>query len=188
MQNVWATFLLAAIVIDVAAQAPGDDLADNAKPRMTSYFELFIAAARQGATDGIVLGGDYLVDPPNESFGYWATPKNSLTFAKMGVDGVHTAIITFDGMVREDSPVVYISPMDFDSAVTVVAPTFLDYLADGCGIDRSAMAEALESSQRDPGEFLRLLDSNFDSQRLLESDRIERLNGEYLDQVQVNPL
>ena len=71
-----------------------------------------MTAARAWHDPEAVLGGDRLIDPPADDYGYHNTLANSLTFLAMGVDGVHTAILKIDGSVREDSPVMRVAPMD----------------------------------------------------------------------------
>src|SRR5262249_59563338 len=99
-------------------------------------FDIFLKAA--AAADGFLLDGDSVVVPPDPDYGYNSTPRNALTFAVVGCDGVHYAILTFDGKARHDSPVVQVSPMD-PKDVLVLAPSFLKYLADGCGVSAERM-------------------------------------------------
>jgi len=151
-----------------------------------TYFEVFMSAARAANVDGTVYGRDDLVDPPNPDYGYWATPVNSVTFASLGVDGVHTAIITEGGKITDDSPVAYVTPMD-DPPVVILAATIMDFLADGCGIDRQEMIEMLDRSSQDPHTLIRFVDSNFDMGRLLDDDRITAMNETHLNIVEMKP-
>src|SRR6266446_6439094 len=98
-----------------------------------THFETFIDAFAALTEPSRVLDGDTILCPASEDYGYQSTPKNALTFASMGVDGVHYAILKCRGAVRDDSPVVQISPMDSDD-VLILAESFLQYLADGCGV------------------------------------------------------
>lgn len=61
----------------------------------------------------------------------------------MGVDVVHTAILHDDGRVSDDSPVVYVCPMD-SLSVFVIADSFLSYLADACDVSHSEMTALLD--------------------------------------------
>ncbi len=143
-------------------------------------FERFLTAARSWHDPHDVLDGDYLVDPPKDDFGYFNTPANSLTFLAMGVDGVHTAMLKLDGQVRDDSPVVYVSPMDSDAQWTILAPTFVDFLADGCAVSRQEIVDLLATVASDPTTTIKFLQSNFDGERLFDDARVERLNRRYL--------
>ncbi len=147
-------------------------------------FERFLTAARAWHDPNDALDGDYLVDPPEDDFGYFNTPANSLTFLAMGVDGVHTAMLKLDGAVREDSPVIYVSPTDSDSEWTILAPTFVDYLADGCAVPTQKISELLDTVDSDPETLMRFLHANFDGSRLLGEDRIRSLNKQYLSLVE----
>ena len=146
-------------------------------------FQRFLAAAGAWDDPFDTLDGDALVNPPVDDFGYLNTPANSLTFLTMGVDGVHTAILKRDGVVREDSPVIYISPMDSDEW-TILAPTFVDYLADGCAVPRERIMDLLDAAESDPAALVRFLSNNFDRGRLLVEDRVNELNDRYLHLVE----
>ena len=141
-------------------------------------FEKFMVVARawQGADS---LDGDYLVDPPEDDFGYFNTPANSLTFLTMGVDGVHTALLKIDGEVRENSPVVYVTPSD-DAEWTILAPTFLDFLADGCDASTTQISRLLDDVGTDPTAAMQFLIDTFDGGRLLDEHRVAMLNEQYL--------
>jgi len=79
---------------------------------MKTCFDTFLEAVSQSSDPEDVLGGDYLVLPPMEEFAdYWCAPTNVLTFACMGCDGVHYAIVKIDGRIQDDSPVIHVSPM-----------------------------------------------------------------------------
>src|SRR5438093_307787 len=98
-----------------------------------THFETFVDAFSSLEAHSRLLDGDCVIIPPSADSGYKSTPKNALTFASMGVDGVHYAVVTRGGSVRDDSPVVQVSPMDSDDVVRL-ADSFLEYLADGCGV------------------------------------------------------
>ncbi len=70
-----------------------------------TYFQTFLDAIRD-LPDKQVLGDEWVLFPPNPDYGYDSTPKNALTFAIMGVDGLHYAILTIGGVIRDDSPVI----------------------------------------------------------------------------------
>ena len=147
-------------------------------------FENFLEAARAWHDPYDVLDGDYLVDPPKDDFGYFNTPANSLTFLAMGVDGIHTAMLKLDGMVRSDSPVIYVSPTDSESEWTILAPTFIDFLADGCAVPKAEIADRLATVENDPKPLIQFLQANFDGLRLLDEARVAKLNEQYLHLVE----
>lgn len=68
-----------------------------------TYFQTYLDAIRS-LPDKQILGEEWVIDPPNPDYGYDSTPNNALTFSIMGVDGVHYAILTIGGVVRDDSP------------------------------------------------------------------------------------
>jgi hypothetical protein len=113
-----------------------------------SHFDVFLDAVKKSPDADDIFGFNPLVVPPAECWvEYWCEPLNVLTFAHMGVDGVHFALVKIDGRVRDDSPVIQISPMDFSEPYTVLAATFLDYLADICGVERSEMEKVIEEQR-----------------------------------------
>jgi hypothetical protein len=124
-------------------------------------FDIYLMALSIAGTHEGVLGKEYVVYPPSEDYGYGATPRNAMVFGKMGVDGVHYAILKIDGQVREHSPVIQIDPMEWDYPYSLLAPTFKEYLAVGCGV-KSAKIDAL-LSQEEAGEpvLLEYLRSRF---------------------------
>jgi hypothetical protein len=109
-------------------------------------FEIFLSALSKADSHDGVLGKEYIEYPPNEHYGYGATPQNAVVFGKMGVDGVHYAILKRDGQVHEDSPVIQIDPMEWDAPYSLLAPTFKDYLAIGCGV-KLAKIDALPAQE-----------------------------------------
>lgn len=142
---------------------------------MPTDFETFQVAV--GATDDQdgILGDDYLVYPPNPDFGYDATPRNALTFATMGVDGVHYAVLTSDGVVGDGSPVIQICPMDFDQEYAVLGESFLDYLATGCGVGVAQMASVLVAERATGNRLVPFLRVLFQHSRMLGDARVRAL-------------
>src|SRR5438132_1061583 len=113
-----------------------------------TYFDTFLDAVRRCPESHGVLGEEYLVLPPKERWAdYSCEPRNVLTFAKMGVDGVHYAIVKIDSEIRDDSPVIHVSPMDFDEPYCVLGASFLDYLAHGCDVSKQEMARVFEEER-----------------------------------------
>lgn len=143
-----------------------------------THFETFTTALARWKDRTGLFGGDEPVFPPSEEFGYDCTPRNAVTFAQMGVDGVHYAVLKLAGMVRNQSPVVRISPMD-DPAVCVLAESFLAYLAEGCGMSRSAMETVMEREREGKGGLLEVICAQFDGGQLMIEQRIDHLTKKY---------
>ena len=133
----------------------------------STHFETFIDAFGALPMSSRVLDGDTILCPPSEDYGYQSTPKNALTFASMGVDGVHYAILKRGGSVRDDSPVVQVSPMDSDD-VTVLGESFLRYLADGCGVSDEEMVAVFETQRAGESRLVSFLVEHFRGNQLLE--------------------
>ncbi len=96
----------------------------------------------------------------------------------MGVDGVHYAILKRGGSVRDDSPVVQVSPMDSDD-VTVLGESFLRYLADGCGVSDEEMEAVFEATRAGEPRLISFLAEHFRGTQLLEEERTAKLNARY---------
>ena len=144
----------------------------------TTYFRTFIDAFDAVDQTSRQLEGDDVLCPPSEDFGYQSTPKNALTFASMGVDGVHYAILRLEGQVRDDSPVIQVSPMDSDDVI-VLAESFLRYLADGCGISTREMQEVFDAERSGRRQLVTFLSKHFDASRLLNESRTHPLTARY---------
>jgi hypothetical protein len=178
MKNLVSAIPVLLAVCFITATAQESDMIQN------EAFKRFLTAARAWHEPNDTLDGDYLVDPPEDDYGYFNTPANSLTFLAMGVDGVHTAMLKLDGAVREDSPVIYVSPTDGESEWTILAPTFVDYLADGCAVTTQRIGEPLDTVNSEPEAMMQFLHANFDGLRLLDEHRIRLLNSRYLSLVE----
>jgi hypothetical protein len=83
----------------------------------------------------------------------------------MGCDGVHYAILKIDGEIRDDSPVIQVSPVDFDSPYALLAPTFTDYLANGCGVSRKEIEDLLAAEKAGRSSLVEFMRSHFDDMR-----------------------
>ena len=112
-----------------------------------TYFDTFLRAVENADDRCGVLGGEELVFPPDPAYGYWATPRNALTFAAMGVDGVHYAVLRIDGAVTDESPVIHVSPMDFSDPYAVLGASFLEYLAAACGVSDQELEAVFEQER-----------------------------------------
>ena len=144
----------------------------------STHFETFIDAFAALTEPSRVLDGDTILCPASEDYGYQSTPKNALTFASMGVDGVHYAILKRDGAVRDDSPIAQVSPMDSDD-VTVVAESLLRYLADGCGVSDQEMEALFDAERAGKPQLVSFLGEHFHGTHLLEEERTHKLNARY---------
>jgi hypothetical protein len=147
----------------------------NTEVTMTTAFLTFLrAVSATNDRDGI-LGSNYLVYPPTPDFGYDATPRNALTFAAMGVDGVHYAIVTTRGVTDDASPVIEICPMDFDQVYAVLGESFLDYLATGCGVGAAEMESILDTERATGNHLIPFLRERFRHSRMLGDARLQSL-------------
>lgn len=148
------------------------------QPMSHTHFQTFIDAFTAVDRRFRLLDGDDVLCPPSEDYGYLSTPKNAVTFAAMGVDGVHFAILKRDGQVRDDSPVVHVSPMDSDDLI-VVADSLLLFLAIGCNVPTEKMQEVLEEELTGRRQLVAFLSAHFDRHRLLRQERLLSLTARY---------
>ena len=144
----------------------------------TTHFQTFIDAFAAVEQRSRLLAGDDVLWPPSEDFGYQSTPKNAVTFASMGVDGIHYAILKIDGQVRDDSPIVHVSPMDSDD-ITVMAESFLSFLADGCGVSAREMQEIFDAERSGGHQLVGFLSEHFDRYRLPDDEQTHKLTARY---------
>lgn len=142
-----------------------------------TYFDVFMRAIEKCANHTGVLGDDQLVFPPMEDYGYESTPRNSLTFGEMGVDGVHYAILKIDGAVRDDSPVIQISPMDFSEPYSVLGKSFLDYVADACDIPIEEAKVLFKRQRMGEDVLIPFMKQRFAHSRLFEEERLRSLDS-----------
>jgi hypothetical protein len=80
---------------------------------------------------GLGAIGLFLHDRPKHA-GYRQTPTNSITFASIGVDGIHFGSITDGDTLDPDSPIVITIPMAFDNPNYIVGESLYDFLCLGC--------------------------------------------------------
>jgi hypothetical protein len=150
-----------------------------------THFDTFVRAIGAANDRRGVLGEERLEYPPREDYGYQATPKNALTFGSMGVDCVHYAILRIDGKIDDFSPVVQIAPMDFSEPYSLLANSFLEYLAVGCGVTTAEMQNIFELEREEKPSLVEFLKKRFDHSRLWESNR-NRSIEEYRDSLELN--
>lgn len=122
------------------------------------------------------MGDEYLVFPPNPNSIYEATPRNALTFGQMGVDGVHYAILTIEGAVRDDSPVIQIGPMDFSQPYAVLGGSFLSYLADACDVSIPEMEAVFAKERAGKQKLVPFLKARYNHRRLFNEKRLRKLD------------
>jgi hypothetical protein len=144
-----------------------------------TVFDTFLSAlSRAPNLDGI-LGDECVEYPPNEHVDYWATPKNAVVFGWMGCDGVHYAILKIDGELLERSPVIQIGPMDFDEPYSLLAPSFTDYLAIGCGATPSEIQRVVADEAGGRSSLLDYMRLHFKQSRFW-SEGIDHDIGPYV--------
>jgi hypothetical protein len=113
-------------------------------------FETFLRAVERLPEEQrlLVMGDECVIYPPEEDLGYESTPKDSLAFGAMGVDGVHYLILKLDGKVRDESPVIYFSPMDFSNPYTLLGHSFRQYLAAACSVTEKEIGAIIDKERQ----------------------------------------
>jgi hypothetical protein len=153
---------------------------------MTTYFATYLKAL-DALEDPQVLGEEWVIHPPTPDYGYDETPRNALTFAVMGVDGVHYSILTESGTVEDDSAVVQINPMDDDIDVyRALAENFLQFLAIGCGVSEGEMKAVFDAERSGKAVLGTFLKARFDISKLWNEDRQSKLSM-LLDRIEPKP-
>jgi hypothetical protein len=148
-----------------------------------TYFETYLDALDACPDYQGILGDEFVIHPPTSDCGYESTPPNALVFGCMGVDGVHYAILTIDGIVSDESPVLQICPMDFSDLYHVMGCTFLSFLADGCGVSDQMMKDVFAEEQSRSSSLIVFLKEHFQVSRLWDDERSEALKP-YLRYIQ----
>lgn len=160
-------------------RGPGGLRGVSSQPNMaTTHFQTFMDAFAAVELRSRLLADDDVLCPPSEDYGYHCTPRNAVTFSAMGVDGVHTAILKVDGQVRDDSPVVLVSPMDTND-VTVVAESLVSFLAVGCAVSTQTMQAVFDAERSGGRQLVPFLSEHFDWHRLLGEERTRPLKAQY---------
>ena len=145
--------------------------------RMNAFNVFLTALSRAGDLEG-VLGEECVEYPPSENVDYWATPENAVVFGWMGVDGVHYAILKIDGQIQDNSPVIQICPMDFEEPYSLLAPSFTDYLAIGCGATPQEIEALLRDEHAGNPSLLAFMRSRFQQSRFW-TDGVDRDIGPF---------
>ena len=141
-----------------------------------THFDIFMEAYAAVDERERHLGGDVILCPPDPDYGYDSTPANAFTFAAMGVDGVHWSILTIDGRVRDDSPIVYVSPMDSDDVI-VMGESLLSFLSVNCGASIEKMEAVFETERSGDRGLVEFLAQNFRRDDMLNDGRITQLGA-----------
>lgn len=81
--------------------------------------------------EGLGAVGLILYDPPKNA-GYPTTPSNSVTFAGIGVDGIHFGSLSNTNDIDPSAPVVITIPMALDTPNFIVGESLYDFLCLGC--------------------------------------------------------
>lgn len=149
-------------------------------------FDIFVRALGNAANVDGVLGDEFVEYPPNDEVDYWATPENAVVFGWMGCDGVHYAILKIDGQIRDESPVIQIGPMDFDEPYSLLALTFTDYLAIGCGATRKEIQDLLEDEVAARSSLLEFMREHFMQSRFWP-EGVDRAIGMYATMIIPKP-
>ena len=71
---------------------------------------------------------------PLENYGYESTPRNSLSFADTGGDGVHYSLVCDGEKVSDLAPVVMTVPMNFGRSNLILGSCLHEFLCLGCQI------------------------------------------------------
>lgn len=140
----------------------------------TNLFELFTEAFASVEKPSRMLDECLVLCPPVEDFGYESTPVNAVPFLWMGVDGVHCVILKLDGQVRDDSPILDVSPMDADD-LCVLAPSLKEFLAVGCGVSTADIAKCFDEERMGRSVLVNFLSPRFQRRRLMGTARIQAL-------------
>lgn len=109
--------------------------------------------------EGLGAVGLILYDPPRNA-GYRSTPVNSITFASIGVDGIHFGSVTDADVVDPMAPVVITIPMAIENPNYIVGSTLHDFLCLGCrqgysnlGNLHLCLEDTFDHFQNPPGKF-----------------------------------
>ncbi len=140
-----------------------------------THFATFVRAVERADDREGILGADRVLIPPTPDFGYSTTPRNAVTFADMGCDGVHYAILALDGVITDESPVIHVSPMDFSEPYAVLGTSFLDYLAVACDVPVSEVEDVFARERSGADTLVRFLRAHFSHSRLYNDARFARL-------------
>jgi len=137
---------------------------------MTS-FDIFLNALSTATDLDGILGDECVEYPPSERVAYWATPQNAVVFGWTGGDGVHYAILKIAGHICDRSPVIQIDPMDFGEPYALLAPTFTEYLAIGCGVSLGEIEALLMREAAGQPSLLDFMRANFQRSRFKNVER-----------------
>ena len=139
--------------------------------------------------------------PPRHEF-YSCTPKNTLTFASTGGDGVHYSLLVDEDGSPQDGPVVMTVPMAFEEDInTVIAENLREFLGLGYHVGWFSLEQIVYQnpidfayySKPDPDfeeeeiRFLNLIKELFQVEYVaLTADRLAYLHEKYFHLLKIN--
>lgn len=105
------------------------------RPTLDDLLRLHAVATDRFPHDYLDVGlnaiGLFFHSPPKNA-GYHQTPTNSITFASIGVDGIHFGAVTDGDTYDPIAPIVMTIPMAFDDPNYIVGENLHDFLCLGC--------------------------------------------------------
>ena len=146
--------------------------------------------------------GLILVAPPKNG-GYWCTPRNSVSFAGTGGDGVQYSLVPMPGTPIDSAPVVMTVPMS-DYPNVIVGANLHEFLCLGCrfgyfmleqlAYDFDWTIDALSTGEFDPEAtpadrlLLQRLSDAFDLRPWDDpAERLKTLDEQYLHMLASSP-
>jgi hypothetical protein len=135
---------------------------------------------------------------PLKHYGYFCTPKNSLTFASTGGDGVHFGFLDRNNL--NETPIVMTVPMS-DNYNVIVAEDLEEFFSIGYYVGWFALEQLVYDQEETieyfskPDEetddkelrFLGLIRDKFQTQhRPLTLERLDELKDKYFDQIEIS--
>ena len=125
---------------------------------------------------GLGAIGLFLHNPPRNAR-YQASPLNSVTFASLGVDGIHLGSVTDAHAVDPMAPVVLTIPMSFDVPNFIVGESLYDFLCLGCRHGYSNLANLHRQTEVTLNAYQNVPESFFDERA---ADILQTLSDELL--------
>jgi hypothetical protein len=130
--------------------------------------------------------------------GYFCTPKNAVSFAHLGVDGIHFCVIPEDNdLTLEHSPVYVVSPMMPDHYVEVVAENFYDFISLVIEVKDAGALEYISYSTKEKFiEYIQEVNNTYNKSKVNEviaslsemfHGKLKKINDvyDYVKQIQV---
>ena len=108
---------------------------------------------------------------------YDSTPKNALIIASTGVDGCHYCVVPKQGFSVDESPIYYISPMDWEGTVVWVAKDFIDFISLGVAMGSFTYTGCHPSSEEELMQFIE--DSWLEGNESKKKEAMKLLEGHF---------